>query len=71
METFKYAKKRTAGNKKNYLVIPWNKMEDIIFYNTKRMFQGAASIEECLEAIDSNLAELMRIYGHFWIPPGT
>jgi multiple sugar transport system substrate-binding protein len=64
LDNFKYARKRVAGSKKNFLTIPWNKIEDIIYFNTKRMFAGTP-VEQCLSDIDYSLAQLMTVYGHF------
>ncbi|WP_010253639.1 extracellular solute-binding protein [Treponema primitia] len=64
LDNFKYARKRVAGSKKNFLTIPWNKIEDIIYFNTKRMFDRVP-VEQCLSDIDYSLTQLMAVYGHF------
>jgi multiple sugar transport system substrate-binding protein len=64
LDNFKYARKRVAGSKKNFLTIPWNKIEDIIYFNTKRMFADIP-VEQCLSDIDYSLTQLMTVYGHF------
>ncbi|MDR0720922.1 MAG: extracellular solute-binding protein, partial [Treponema sp.] len=64
IENFKFVRNRLTSHKKNSIVIPWNKIENIIYLNTKRMFAGE-SPETCLRAMDSEITGLMSVYGHF------
>jgi multiple sugar transport system substrate-binding protein len=64
MDNFKYARKRVTSHKKNSIIIPWNRIEDIIYAGTKRMFAGQ-DIADCLENINSGVTDLMTVYGHF------
>ncbi|MDR1902999.1 MAG: extracellular solute-binding protein [Treponema sp.] len=64
LDNYQYVRKRAGGNKKNSIIVPWNKIEDIIFHNTKLMFEGEA-MERCLKAMDTGITDLMTVYGHF------
>jgi hypothetical protein len=64
IENFKFARNRLTSHRKNSIVIPWNKIEAIIYLNTKRMFSGE-SPEACLKAMDDEITGLMSVYGHF------
>jgi multiple sugar transport system substrate-binding protein len=64
MDNFRYARKRISSRKKNSIIIPWNRIEDIIYANTKRMFEQE-DIPDCLEDINREITELMTVYGHF------
>jgi multiple sugar transport system substrate-binding protein len=50
---------------KNAIVIPWNKIEDIVYANTRRILKGE-EIGPCLKDIDKRITELMAVYGHFY-----
>ncbi|MDR0585533.1 MAG: extracellular solute-binding protein [Treponema sp.] len=63
-ENLKLARKRNPHTK-NAIVIPWNKIEDIVYLYTRRMFEGEAT-ETCLKNIDEGITALMDIYGHFY-----
>jgi multiple sugar transport system substrate-binding protein len=64
MDNFKYARKRITSNRKNSLVIPWNRIEDIIHRYTRSMMDGMP-IETALETMDREITDLMTVYGHF------
>jgi multiple sugar transport system substrate-binding protein len=64
LDNYQYVYKRAGGNKKNSIIVPWNKIEDIIFHNTRLMFEGE-DMERCLNAIDTGITDLMSVYGHF------
>jgi multiple sugar transport system substrate-binding protein len=64
MENFKYAQKRITSHRSNSIVIPWNRMESIIYANTKRMFNHEP-VNRCLKDINAEIMELMTVYGHF------
>jgi hypothetical protein len=63
LDNLKYARKRNPQTK-NSIVIPWNKIEDIVYLNTRRMFEGE-TVATCLKAIDEAITGLMDVYGHF------
>jgi multiple sugar transport system substrate-binding protein len=63
-ENLKLARKRNPHTK-NAIVIPWNKIEDIVYLHTRRMFEGEAA-ETCLKNIDEGITSLMAVYGHFY-----
>jgi multiple sugar transport system substrate-binding protein len=64
LDNLKYTQKRISSNKKNSIVIPWNKIEEIIYRNTVAMFYGAP-IEDRLKDMDEEIMGLMAVYGHF------
>jgi multiple sugar transport system substrate-binding protein len=64
IDNIKYTQNRMPGHKKNSIVIPWNKMEAIIYLNTMRIFKGVR-LDECLRAMDEEITGLMAVYGHF------
>jgi multiple sugar transport system substrate-binding protein len=64
LDNLKYARKRNPRTK-NSIVIPWNKIEDIVYLNTGRMFEGKPAAD-CLRAIDEAITSLMDVYGHFY-----
>jgi multiple sugar transport system substrate-binding protein len=64
LDNYKYVRKRDSGNKKNAIIIPWYKTEEVIHHNTKLMFEGE-DITRCLQAIDTEITGLMTVYGHF------
>lgn len=64
LDNYKYALKRDGGNKKNSIIIPWDKTEEVIYRNTKLMFEGEDTAG-CLGAIDAEITGLMTVYGHF------
>ncbi|MDR2553124.1 MAG: extracellular solute-binding protein [Treponema sp.] len=63
MDNFKYTRKRTMGHKKNAIIIPLNRIEEIIYAHTRRMF-GRAPIPECLDSMDREITRLIKVYGH-------
>jgi multiple sugar transport system substrate-binding protein len=64
IDNLKYARKRNPHTK-NSIVIPWNKIEDIVYLNTRRMFEGQPA-GACLKAMDEAITGLMDVYGHFY-----
>ncbi|MDR2630963.1 MAG: extracellular solute-binding protein [Spirochaetaceae bacterium] len=64
MENLPYGRKRNPHTK-NSIVIPWNKIEDIVYANIRRMFEGEAAAS-CLKTIDAGITGLMTVYGHFY-----
>jgi multiple sugar transport system substrate-binding protein len=64
MENFKYAQKRINTHNSNHIIIPVNRIEDIIFNHSKRMFENL-DVESCLEYMNNEMTELMTVYGHF------
>ncbi|MDR0403423.1 MAG: extracellular solute-binding protein [Treponema sp.] len=64
MDNFKYTRKRITSNRKNSLVIPWNRIEDIIHRYTRLMMDGMP-IETGLETMNGEITDLMAVYGHF------
>ncbi|MDR2608876.1 MAG: extracellular solute-binding protein [Treponema sp.] len=64
LDNLKYARKRNPYTK-NSIVIPWNKIEDIVYLNTGLMFEGKP-VADCLKAIDEAITGLMDVYGHFY-----
>jgi multiple sugar transport system substrate-binding protein len=64
MDNFKYARKRITSNRKNSLVIPWNRIEDIIHRYTRFMLDGMPT-ETGLETMNGEITDLMTVYGHF------
>jgi multiple sugar transport system substrate-binding protein len=63
LENLEYSRKRNP-HLKNSIVIPWNKIEGIIYRNVRRMF-GGEDAASCLKAIDEEITVLMDVYGHF------
>jgi multiple sugar transport system substrate-binding protein len=64
LDNYTYIRKRSGGNKKNAIIVPWNKIEDIIYHNTKLMFEDE-NMMYCLKAMDTEILDLMSVYGHF------
>jgi multiple sugar transport system substrate-binding protein len=64
IENLKYSRKRNPHTK-NSIVIPWNKIEDIVYRNARRMFEGEEAAS-CLRNIDREITGLMDVYGHFY-----
>ncbi|MDR1948250.1 MAG: extracellular solute-binding protein [Spirochaetaceae bacterium] len=64
MDNFKYARKRITSNRKNSIIIPWNRIEDIIYRYTRFIVEGMP-IEQSLEAMNGEITDLMTVYGHF------
>jgi multiple sugar transport system substrate-binding protein len=71
IDNFKFARRRLSSDKKNSIIIPWNKIEDIIYTNTGPMFKNTP-IHRCLETMNREITGLMTTYGHFsGSPPRT
>jgi multiple sugar transport system substrate-binding protein len=64
IENLKYTQSRNLKTK-NSIVIPWNKIEGIIYGNIRRMFEGEGAAS-CLKNIDREITGLMDVYGHFY-----
>jgi multiple sugar transport system substrate-binding protein len=64
IENLKYSQNRNPQIK-NSIVIPWNKIEGIIYGNIRRMFEGEGAAS-CLKNIDREITGLMDVYGHFY-----
>jgi multiple sugar transport system substrate-binding protein len=64
LENLAYGRKRNPHTK-NSIVIPWNKIEDIVYANTRRIFAGEETAS-CLKDIDEGITGLMAVYGHFY-----
>jgi multiple sugar transport system substrate-binding protein len=62
MDNFKYTRKRIACNNRNSAVIPWNKLENIIYNNSRRMFEHVP-ISDCLEDMNKEILDLTALYG--------
>jgi len=63
MENFKFTRKRITSNKKNSLIIPWNRVENIIYSSTKNMFNNN-SVTSCLAGANEEISNLLSMYGH-------
>jgi multiple sugar transport system substrate-binding protein len=64
MDNFKYARKRISYNTKNSAVIPWNKIENIIYDNTRQMFENMP-VSECLDEMNNEILKLMTLYKRY------
>jgi hypothetical protein len=64
LENLAYSRKRNPQTN-NSIVIPWNKIEGIIYGNVRRMV-GGEDAASCLKAIDEEITGLMDVYGHFY-----
>jgi hypothetical protein len=64
LENLKYTQSRDPRIK-NSIVIPWNRIEGIIYGNIRRMFAGEDAAS-CLKNIDREITGLMDVYGHFY-----
>jgi multiple sugar transport system substrate-binding protein len=64
IENLKYTQSRNPQTK-NSIVIPWNKIEGIVYGNIRRMLEGE-SAASCLKNIDREITGLMDVYGHFY-----
>ena len=63
IENFKFSRKRITSDKKNSLIIPWNRIEDIIYSSTRNMFNNN-SINDCLTEANDEINHLLTMYGH-------
>ena len=64
IENFKFTRKRlTNGNKKNAMIIPTSRIENIIYTITRNMFR-TNSISNCLEDANDEVNHLLSMYGH-------
>jgi multiple sugar transport system substrate-binding protein len=65
LDNFRYAQKRSvsgADSGEKHLAVPWNRVEEVIFSEGRRIFSGA-NIAGSLEAADREINRLFGIYG--------
>ena len=63
MDNFKFARRRLSSDKKNSIVIPWSRIEDIIYSSAKRMFANNG-VSQCLSEANSQIRRILSMYGH-------
>jgi hypothetical protein len=63
MDNFKFAHRRLSSDKKNSIIIPWSRIEDIIYSSAKKMFENN-SISRCLSEANSQIRRILSMYGH-------
>ncbi|MCL2127791.1 MAG: extracellular solute-binding protein [Treponema sp.] len=63
IDNFKFSRKRLTSDKKNSIIIPWNRIENIIYSSAKKMFENN-SVSGCLSEANSQISHLLSMYGH-------
>jgi len=62
-ENFKFTRKRITGDRENSIIIPWNRIENIIYSSAKKMFEEN-NISRCLGEANDQIIRLQSMYGY-------
>ena len=62
IDNFKFTRKRLTSDTENSIVIPWNRIEDIIYSCAKNMFKNG-NINHCLSEANDQMKILLTMYG--------
>jgi multiple sugar transport system substrate-binding protein len=63
IDNFKFTRKRHTADKENSIIIPWNRIEAIIYSSVKKMFENN-SISHCLSEANTEIISLLSMYGY-------
>jgi multiple sugar transport system substrate-binding protein len=63
IDNFKFSRRRITSDKKNALIIPWNRIENIIYSGAKDMYNHN-NVSNCLCKANREINDLLSVYCH-------